>query len=103
MSEIIDNKRRGADPKRKQFLSKRYMIRLRVGQDYLVLWQNDRRGSKLCKFIKTSDKGHNFLDEETNSCILKHPLYESKYENHKPNKQGSVFWVNEFLKIEKAF
>ena len=46
------------------------------------------------KFIKVTKKGYNFLNIETNKCILKQHLYESK-------KYKNTFFVYKMLIIEE--
>jgi|LakMenEpi03Aug12_release.lakeMendotaPanAssembly.Ray.scaffolds.fasta_scaffold2079019_2 hypothetical protein len=69
-------------------------VKLILGDNYQVGWSVNKMST--CKFIKVTSKGYNFLDIETNKCILKHHLYASKYEN---NKNGNLFIINELLKI----
>ena len=43
-----------------------------LGEEYLV-------GRRVCKFIKTTPKGFNFLDTHTSKCVFRRHLYDNKY------------------------
>lgn len=53
----------------------------------------------MCKFIQPTKCGFNFLNLDTNKCILKHHLYLSKCENH---LSEDWFWINERMNIEEC-
>ena len=66
---------------------------LKLGTIYRVYWENFGWGKcrfYTAKFIKVTPKGYNFLDLETNKCILKQHLYR--------NKRG-IFFKNSIFKI----
>ena len=53
-----------------------YIIRkLELGKDYNVWFYFNKKMN--CRFIKVTAKGYNFLNLETNKCILKHHLSQS--------------------------
>jgi len=99
-TEIIDNKRDSYAGGKKMLsgVRRKISIRLKLGQSYVVNWNTGK--SRICKFIKCSDKGYNFLDESTSVVMLKHPLYESKYENHQANEDGLKVWMSERLNVK---
>lgn len=74
----------------------RKLIKLQLGKEYIV-WFNYKTKYK-CRFIQPTNFGFNFLNLETNKCLLKRHLYPSKYENH---SSGDWFFINEQLKIEE--
>ena len=61
-------------------------IELELGKDYLVGW-----GDKLnkCRLIQPSPKGFNFLNLETNRCILTQHFY-AKGTFDKPDQKASL-------------
>lgn len=65
---------------------KRRPRRLILGEEYYVKF--NRGNTVLCKFIKPTAKGYNFLNIETSKCIFKRHVYPSKCENH---KDGNFF------------
>lgn len=60
-----------------------------LGKDYTVKigWGP----TVLCRFIKPTNCGYNFLDLETNHCVLNQHLYPSKCENH---SSGDWYWIH---------
>lgn len=75
-------------------------IKLKLGNDYVV-WFGYKDNDKLrCKFIQVTKCGFNFLNLETNKCILKQHLYPSKCSNH---KSGDWFWVNKYFNINSIY
>ena len=70
---------------------------LQLGRHYIVYWQNygGWKRKMVCKFIQPTKCGYNFLNLETNKCVLPRHLYPSK--KHPDQK---LFWVNIDLKIE---
>lgn len=46
--------------------------RLELGAQYIVY-------GHLCRFIKVTPKGYNFLNEYTNKCVFPQHLYDKKY------------------------
>ncbi len=75
---------------------KRTPKKLKLGTHY-VLWYGVRN-KMMCKFIRPTKCGFNFLNLNTNKCVLSRHLYPSKCENH---ESGDWYWINERLKIEK--
>jgi len=65
--------------------------KLYLGQDYIMSWPYKKY--MLCRFIQPTNKGYNFLNLETNKCILPRHLYPSK-------KFPENFWVNSLLSID---
>lgn len=68
--------------------------KLILGNYYIVYYNVNK--PILCKFIQPTRCGFNFLDINTNKCILKHHIYPSKCENH---KSGNWFFINSNLSI----
>lgn len=79
---------------------KRIPHKLVLGDNYLFTYDLYGNKDKLVKLIKVTKKGYNFLDINTNICILKHHLYVSKCPNHQENNE-TWFWFNRYFKIEK--
>jgi len=78
---------------------KRKLIELKLGETYVINWGEENKPPRIiCKFIKVTRCGYNFLDLNTNSCILRHHLYPSKYPEHKLN---SIFFINPYLFARK--
>lgn len=75
---------------------KRRPQQLILGEKYYFKFNHG--GGVLCKFIRPTPKGYNFLNIETSKCILKQHLYPSKCENH---KDGNFFWISEYHRIIK--
>ena len=73
----------------------RIQVKLELGKDYLVYYTYKKKMK--CRFIQPTRCGFNFLDLETNKCILPKHLYPSKCENHLNEKW---FWISKKLKIE---
>ena len=69
--------------------------KLKLGKHYIVSW--GWKNKMVCKFIQPTKCGFNFLNLETNKCILKNHVYPSKCENH---QSGDWYWFNKLLKIE---
>lgn len=74
--------------------SARIPIELTLGNYYIVWWNPDEKIK--CKLIQPTEFGYNFLNIETNKCILKYHLYKSKYE-----PTLGKFYINKNLKISK--
>lgn len=80
---------------RKFSMQGRKQVTLILGQEYWVGWYNGK--VTLCKFIKPTPCGYNFLNINTNTCsILKHHLYMSKHPDYK-----NRFIVNSNLVIKR--
>ena len=73
---------------------KRRPRKLKLGNEYYLKfkWGN---GVK-CKFIQPTKRGFNFLNIETNKCVLRQHLYQSKCENH---LSETWFFINETITI----
>lgn len=56
----------------------RHFIKLTLGVEYDLRWKSDKKSIRH-KLIQVTDKGFNFLNLETNKCILKRHLYPSKW------------------------
>lgn len=76
---------------------KRLPIRLELGKYYIVGFSYNTQ--IICKFIQTTKCGFNFLNVETNKCLLKHHLYPSKCDNH---LSGDWFWLNSNMKVKSS-
>lgn len=78
------------------------MIPLRVikelvlGDEYVIWWNYKHKMN--CKLIQPTKYGFNFLNLDTNKCVLPHHLYRSKWDKY---KNGNWFFVHGNLKIEK--
>jgi hypothetical protein len=72
-------------------------VKLELGQDYLVHW--GLKEPMICRFIKPTAKGYNFLNLETSECILKRHIYPQKKLND--HNYGTYFYINIFLNIKK--
>lgn len=68
-------------------------VKLVLGQEYVVSIFGK---SHHCLFIQTTAKGFNFLDLNTNKCILFRHLYVSKISNDE-----TWFFVNRVINIYK--
>ena len=77
--------------------TKRRPIRLTLGEYYIIHFGYQNK--MMCKFIQPTKYGFNFLNLNTNKCILKHHLYPSKCENH---ISGDWYWINDRMNIEKC-
>ena len=69
------------------------LIRLELGKEYLL--STYYLPKTRCKFIKVTRCGYNFLNLETNKCILNRHLYPSK----KIDPVGEMFFVNKKIGI----
>ena len=73
---------------------KRIPKKLKLGETYRVYFPWGK--TYKCKFIQPTKCGYNFLDMDTNKCILKRHLYPSKAENH---KSGDWFFIIDIISI----
>lgn len=71
--------------------------KLKLGKHYVV-WFN-YKNKMMCKFIQPTKCGFNFLNLDTNKCIIKHHLYPIKYEKY---LSGDWFFVNQNMHIEEC-
>ena len=76
---------------------KRRPKKLKLGKHY-VIWFGFQN-KMMCKFIQPTKCGFNFLNLDTNKCILRQHLYPSKCENH---LSGDWFWINERMNIDEC-
>lgn len=68
------------------------LVRLELGQEYLVsVW---RSPMQIYRLIQPTEKGFNFLNENTSKCILKRHLYPSKKIGN-----GDMFYVHMSIQI----
>jgi hypothetical protein len=58
---------------------------------YYAIWYSPFGKPRICKFIQPTKCGFNFLDLNTNKCILKQHIYPSKCKDH---ESGDWFWVS---------
>lgn len=70
---------------------------LKLGAYYAIYFNYNR--IMMCQFIQPTKCGFNFLNLNTNKCILKHHLYPSKCDYH---KSGDWFWVNNRMIITEC-
>ncbi len=73
---------------------KRLPKKLKLGKHYVIWFGYNNK--MMCKFIQPTKCGFNFLNLDTNKCILRQHIYPSKYENH---LSGDWFWINERMHI----
>lgn len=76
---------------------KRRPKKLELGTFYIVSF--GYKNKFVCKFIQPTKCGFNFLNLNTNKCILKNHLYRSKCENH---LSDDWYWINENMNIEEC-
>ena len=76
---------------------KRIPKKLKLGKHYAVWFVY--KNKMMCKFIQTTKCGFNFLNLDTNKCILSQHIYPSKYENH---LSCGWYWINEHINIEEC-
>ncbi len=57
-----------------------YPVKLEIGKHYVLYFSlgNGAKYKMLCKFIQVTKCGFNFLNLDTNKCVLKHHLYKIK-------------------------
>lgn len=72
-------------------------IQLVLGKKYMVTWK-DSKTIRICKFIKVTPKGHNFLADDMDKCLFKKHIYASNSSNH---LDGTWFWLPESVKISE--
>ena len=71
--------------------------KLVLGKKYMVA--NDGSNTiRLCKLIKVSPKGYNFLAEDMDKCLLLKHIYASNSSNH---LDGTWFWIPDYMKISE--
>ena len=60
---------------------------------------------RICKLIQPTEKGYNFLDIETNKCLLKHHLYPYRKWNTEQKELEKIytFFVNDLLTIQQVY
>ncbi len=70
-------------------------VKLVLGKKYMVSFE----GSKtihICKLIKVTPKGYNFLAEDMDKCLFVKHFYVSNCSNH---LNGTWFWMLDSVKI----
>ena len=69
-------------------------INLVLGKYYQIGWSKTKRLAKDYKLIRTSPKSFNFLNEETNKCLLKVAMTAKGYKGipHPKDKINFTFW-----------
>lgn len=77
----------------------RHPKKLILGAEYRICFWYHSAEIIIAKFIQPTEKGFNFLNLDTNKCILKHHLYPSKYLNRIKNDEN-WFFVSDFLIIK---
>jgi len=75
---------------------------IRLGDLYYFRFDFSRI-THICKFIKVTRKGFNFLDVNTNQCVLKHHLYARGMAGKEFPKNISEVkvWIPSIFDIEK--
>jgi len=61
-------------------------LKLTIGEEVYV-------GNKLCKFIKVTRKGFNFLNLQTNRCIFYHHVYDSNWSHQNIPRHINTFKI----------
>ena len=68
-----------------------------LGETYYLQWYNYL--PMKCKFIQVTRCGYNFLNEETNKCILKHHLYVPKKIQNYIDNNTKILYIFEDLYV----
>lgn len=76
------------------FQKHRIPRKLDLGKHYLIWFDPNKK--MICKFIKTTKCGFNFLHLDSNTCVLPNHLYQMK--DHDGVKRNT-FYTNKYLKI----
>ena len=71
------------------FLETHYVKKLELGKHYITTFHRNK--PIIVKFIKVTKCGYNFLDLNTDICILKRLIY--------PIKNGCGFYLNNNFRI----
>lgn len=67
---------------------------LQLGREYNFRWPFSPHWKRRVKFIQVTPKGYNFLDLETNKCILRKHLYiANKLDSWDSKNNGCWFFV----------
>jgi hypothetical protein len=74
---------------------KRLPKQLKLGQTYLLINTSTRR-ERIFEFVKSTEKGFNFLRPEGTEYLFKKHLYPSTAWNH---LSGDWFWIPEHIKV----
>lgn len=64
---------------------RRYYVKLELGQNYEIEWNNHVFGPskiKTCKLVRATQTGFAFINLDTNKGILKRLMYRSKKPDH---------------------
>lgn len=75
-----------------RYLRNRKPMALELGEDY---WVSNWNKFYLCRFIKVTPKGYNFLNLETSKCLFPRHIYVTKNDETK-------FWFPTFIMIKKV-
>jgi len=81
--------------------SKLHRVKLSIGDDLAVYVYGRCRPN--CRFIKTTRKGFNILNLDTDRCILQHHLYAKGMGNKEFPSKGNItgeFLISEHMVIE---
>ena len=70
-------------------------MKLVLGKKYMIAIEGNIT-IRLCKFIKVTPKGYNFLADDMDKCFLQKHIYASNSSNH---LDGTWFWIPDFMKI----
>lgn len=62
-----------------------------LGNDYIVYYP---RRTAICRFIKVTRKGFNFVDLTTSRCIFKRHVYAPKYSHMEIPTKETIFKVS---------
>lgn len=74
------------------FIQTHYIKELELGKHYISTFYRNK--SIIVKFIKVTKCGYNFLNINTNECILKQHLYPIKHD-----KNNRTFYLNKNFRI----
>jgi len=77
----------------------RHIHKFELGCNYRVQFGYREDRFVICKLIKVTKTGYNFLNIETNKCIMKQHLYPTKMRNH---ITGDQFCINAWYRITKV-
>ena len=70
-------------------------MKLVLGKKYMIAIEGSKT-IRLCKLIKVTPKGYNFLADDMDKCFLQKHIYASNSSNH---LDGTWFWIPDFMKI----
>jgi len=70
-------------------------MKLGLGKKYMIAIEGSKT-IRICKLIKVTPKGYNFLADDMDNCFLTKHIYASNSSNH---LDGTWFWIPEYMKI----